>query len=177
MEYQEKYEDLYEKIVQWGIDRKILINGKVTGQLKKTFEEAREGLDAFLDGDVDAEKDAIGDVMVTLIMANHLLYLESLELLDHTVPYKVTWLCLSQNISSLIAHVSNYEGELNADSRVYGAKSSSTLGDLVGIMSKVVQGIAEKHGYDFVECLELAYNEIKDRKGYLNAEGVFVKEV
>jgi len=29
---------------------------------------------------------------------------------------------------------------------------------------------------DLVECLELAYNEIKDRKGYLNADGVFVKE-
>jgi NTP pyrophosphatase (non-canonical NTP hydrolase) len=30
---------------------------------------------------------------------------------------------------------------------------------------------------DLVECLELAYNEIKDRKGYLNSEGIFVKEV
>ena len=29
---------------------------------------------------------------------------------------------------------------------------------------------------DLVSCLELAYNEIKDRKGYLNADGVFVKE-
>lgn len=29
---------------------------------------------------------------------------------------------------------------------------------------------------DLVQCLELAYNEIKDRKGYLNADGVFVKE-
>lgn len=30
---------------------------------------------------------------------------------------------------------------------------------------------------DLVECLELAYNEIKDRKGYLTPEGIFVKEV
>ena len=29
---------------------------------------------------------------------------------------------------------------------------------------------------DLVSCLQLAYNEIKDRKGYLNADGVFVKE-
>lgn len=29
---------------------------------------------------------------------------------------------------------------------------------------------------DLTECLELAYNEIKDRKGYLNKEGIFVKE-
>jgi len=30
---------------------------------------------------------------------------------------------------------------------------------------------------DLVSCLKVAYNEIKDRKGYLNADGVFVKEV
>ena len=30
---------------------------------------------------------------------------------------------------------------------------------------------------DLVECLGGAYNEIKDRKGYLTPEGIFVKEV
>lgn len=30
---------------------------------------------------------------------------------------------------------------------------------------------------DLTECLALAYDEIKDRKGYLTPEGVFVKEV
>lgn len=29
---------------------------------------------------------------------------------------------------------------------------------------------------DLVQCLEHAYKEIKDRKGYLGADGVFVKE-
>jgi len=29
---------------------------------------------------------------------------------------------------------------------------------------------------DLVSCLEGAYNEIKDRKGYLNKDGIFVKE-
>jgi uncharacterized protein YabN with tetrapyrrole methylase and pyrophosphatase domain len=28
-----------------------------------------------------------------------------------------------------------------------------------------------------VECLKVAYEEIKDRKGYMNEEGIFVKEV
>jgi uncharacterized protein YabN with tetrapyrrole methylase and pyrophosphatase domain len=30
---------------------------------------------------------------------------------------------------------------------------------------------------DLVECLAVAYSEIKDRKGYMNEEGIFVKEV
>lgn len=29
---------------------------------------------------------------------------------------------------------------------------------------------------DLVKCLEWAYDEIKDRKGFLNSEGVFMKE-
>jgi len=30
---------------------------------------------------------------------------------------------------------------------------------------------------DLVECFKGAYSEIKDRRGYLNKEGIFVKEV
>jgi NTP pyrophosphatase (non-canonical NTP hydrolase) len=30
--------------------------------------------------------------------------------------------------------------------------------------------------FDLVTCFEGAYNEIKDRKGYLTADGIFVKE-
>ena len=30
---------------------------------------------------------------------------------------------------------------------------------------------------DLVSCLEGAYNEIKDRKGFLNKDGIFVKQV
>jgi NTP pyrophosphatase (non-canonical NTP hydrolase) len=29
---------------------------------------------------------------------------------------------------------------------------------------------------NLVDCLEAAYNQIKDRRGYMNAEGIFVKE-
>jgi NTP pyrophosphatase (non-canonical NTP hydrolase) len=29
---------------------------------------------------------------------------------------------------------------------------------------------------NLTDCLEAAYNQIKDRRGYMNAEGIFVKE-
>jgi NTP pyrophosphatase (non-canonical NTP hydrolase) len=29
---------------------------------------------------------------------------------------------------------------------------------------------------NLVDCLEAAYQQIKDRRGYMNAEGIFVKE-
>ncbi len=35
---------------------------------------------------------------------------------------------------------------------------------------------AEIAGFDLVDCLQVAYDEIKDRKGHLNEDGIFVKE-
>ena len=35
---------------------------------------------------------------------------------------------------------------------------------------------ADLKGLDLTECLAIAYEEIKDRKGQLNSEGIFVKE-
>lgn len=46
--------------------------------------------------------------------------------------------------------------------------------NLVRIVS-YLKAIAGKLGYDFVDCFELAYNEIKDRKGKW-IDGTFVKE-
>ncbi len=94
-----------EKIVQWGNDRGIIQNGKSISQAIKTLEEVTELFDGINKGSKEEIKDAIGDVVVTLIMC------------------------------------------------------------------------AEIEEMTIKECIESAYNEIKDRKGYLTPEGIFVKEV
>ena len=48
--------------------------------------------------------------------------------------------------------------------------------DDIGDMIVVLIMIADLIGTDITECLQVAYNDIKDRKGYLNEQGVFVKE-
>lgn len=98
------YSELEMKTIQWGEARGIVQNSNPKAQLRKTMEEVFELQDAIEAGDVDAMKDAYGDILVTLIM-----------------------------------------GCACAD-------------------------------FDLVTCLEGAYNEIKNRKGYLNADGIFVKE-
>mgnify|MGYP001761249937 FL=1 len=70
-------------------------------------------------------------------------------------------------------------------------KTGSELGELFdaeikGDMPGIVDGIgdvlvtliiyAELRGLDLTDCLASAYNEIKDRKGTLTPEGLFVKE-
>ncbi len=56
------------KVLQWGMDRGIVQHGKPIGQAIKTLEEVTELLDAINRGDMAETKDAVGDVVVTLIM-------------------------------------------------------------------------------------------------------------
>ncbi len=47
--------------------------------------------------------------------------------------------------------------------------------DAIGDISVVLIILCEQLGLDYEECLESAYNEIKDRKGKL-VDGSFIKE-
>ena len=51
-----------------------------------------------------------------------------------------------------------------------------TIADSLGDMYVVMVAIAELKGLDILECIEGAYDEIKDRKGYLNEYGNFIKD-
>ena len=99
------YADVEMKVVQWGEARGIVQNATAMSQAIKTLEETTELLDAINKKNIEETKDAVGDIVVTLIMV-----------------------CAVLDIN-------------------------------------------------LVDCLKGAYNEIKDRKGYLTKEGVFVKEV
>lgn len=55
-------------------------------------------------------------------------------------------------------------------------RDKEKIKDGIGDMYVVLTLIAEFSGLTMAECVDYAYNEIKDRKGYLNAQGVFVKE-
>lgn len=46
------------------------------------------------------------------------------------------------------------------------------IGDCIVVLIMIATQIDTSLG----ECLEVAYNDIKDRKGYLNSDGIFVKE-
>lgn len=99
------YSEVEIKVVQWGEARGIVQNATAMSQAIKTLEETTELLAAINKKDIEETKDAIGDIVVTLIMVCAVLDL------------------------------------------------------------------------DLVQCLKGAYDEIKDRKGHLTKEGVFVKEV
>jgi len=55
-------------------------------------------------------------------------------------------------------------------------KDLNGTADAVGDVLVCLINFCELSGLDIVQCLEGAYNEIKDRKGFLMPNGVFVKE-
>ena len=98
------YSQIEMSVIRWAEDRKIIPNATPVSQLLKAVSEMGELCDAEGKRDMEAIRDAVGDVMVCLI---------------------------------------NY----------------CALKDI-----------------NLVDCMEIAYDQIKHRKGTLMASGVFVKE-
>ena len=48
--------------------------------------------------------------------------------------------------------------------------------DAVGDIYVTLRGVCLTYGVFMDDCIDQAYNEIKDRKGHLTPEGTFVKE-
>jgi len=79
----------------------------------------------------------------------------------------------------------------NSDSKTQLLKAFSEMGELsdaitkrsridiidaIGDVMVCLINVAAIEDLDLEYCLKQAYEEIKDRKGYLNKEGVFIKE-
>jgi NTP pyrophosphatase (non-canonical NTP hydrolase) len=79
----------------------------------------------------------------------------------------------------------------NSDSKTQLLKAVSEMGELADAVIKrdrdaIIDGIGDVlvclivaatiEDVDVKQCLRAAYEEIKDRKGYLNRDGVFIKE-
>ena len=62
------YSEIEMKIIQWGEARKIVQNATAMSQAIKTLEETTELLDAINRKNLPDAKDAVGDIVVTLIM-------------------------------------------------------------------------------------------------------------
>ena len=82
---------------------------------------------------------------------------------------------ITVNGNSVMQTVKLYEegGELAAG---IARKNKGLIKDSIGDMYVVLVAIATLEGFTMEECIEAAYEEIKDRKGYLSQQGNFIKE-
>lgn len=73
------YANIEMKIVQWGEARGIVQNATAMSQAIKTLEETTELISALNQNNIDETKDAIGDIVVTLIMVCAVLDIDLVE--------------------------------------------------------------------------------------------------
>jgi len=168
---EEREKKIESLVMQWGKDRGILENSTPFGQLQKTLEESVELLEAVLHEDVLDIEDAIGDIWVTLVMVRGC-GCESLGKPPCCEPddalADMTSAALARNIIQRLPamfHEALVPGE-----------DIDELWDCCKQIELYLQAICWKWNLNYLEAKYAAYEQIKDRKGYLRPDGVFVKE-
>ena len=149
--------ELIEKVEEWARVRK-LHTASPKAQALKVIEEFTETLKAYDDNDEGEIIDGVGDTYVTLIILCQQLDIDFKGIQEKSGSVPTT--CHARGINRLATGVS--KGNLDIVKR-------SVLGLLntANFMSEMVE-------VKPIECLRVAYDEIKDRKGMM-IEGTFVK--
>lgn len=172
-----KHYDYIEKILDWAEERNLLTQGDVFMQLEKSREENSEltkAITKYEKGNAQAYdeiKDAIGDVYVTLVVASDIQGLPVYEIFKN-VKFREYDSYHWQHYTNLLRV---YDGVLyiscvNEDSPHYN--TPETLGNYIDFLNSV----AVEYNFTLVECIEYAYNQIKERTGKI-VDGTFVKDV
>lgn len=155
-----------DKVKQWFIDRDLENGGRLDKQSLKLSEEFGELCAGYLKKNEQLTKDSIGDCAVVIVGLALLIKEDVQEIFEKAsfienedVMDSLKW--LNDNISSF---------QLNQD-LIDKKMCRYNLAHSIGYLKSISNAL----GYDFEECFELAYNEIKDRKGRW-IDGTFVKE-
>lgn len=158
-------------IHQWAKERKIYEELTPFDELLKTHEEVGELIKACYDNDKPAIQDAIGDVMITMINYCYFIELDAIKYIKQAVDLSVTGYYT-------ISYVINAHNALGRLISLYvwneGKEISEPSGLRIFSILHYLNGIAHLEGTTLEECLNLAYNEIKNRKGKI-INGKFIK--
>lgn len=157
-------------IIQWGLDRNIIgdtAQGTFSGQQEKTRQEWQEWKD-------NHTKDDIGDQFVTLVMGAALKGTTvsecvNLQFEDGTAFGEVTEIDLASPIGTL-----KPEDLLDHFAQEY-LKCFTVFAVDLAYYVDALSYTAKDYGWTLEECIEEAWNDIKDRKG-LMVHGMFIKQ-
>ena len=153
-------EQFKKDVIQWSTDRLIIQNGTVKGQLNKLTEELEETKQGLYRESYAEIMDGIGDCAVVLI-----------------------------NLDALQGSKTEFSSEqFKYVNEIEQANAIKTLDDIEFIARHTKEdykiswdklvSFASMVDVDFMECCELAWNEIKDRKGYFcDKTKTFIKDI
>lgn len=155
--------EIIAKIEQWGEDRNLIKGSTPLDQSMKLFSEYGELCDAIAKDDIKLIKDGIGDVLVVCTIISKQINLP----LEINLKAKLGDLSLKRY--AIEVGVALHEFAFGAD-----RNDLSKLRDDLVIVCTALNKIATAYGLTLEQCLEHAYNDIKDRRG-LMYNGVFIK--
>lgn len=171
----EKLRELESKVIDWSTDRNFFGEGGATlfAQYLKLREEFGELSGSFAKG--KCMKDDIGDCAVVLINMNRLSGGEPLLLNKGVLEYDVIKNAFDSMDTSFIDAFLNFDSCIGKLRDSIDENDFDDFSDDIASCLVLLKYFSYKNGYDFTECLEHSYNEIKDRKGKM-INNVFVKE-
>ena len=160
-----QFEEFRENVIKWAKEKKIIPNSSYKAQYIKLIEELGELALGIRKRDETLIKDSVGDVAVVLCV------LAGLEKVDKQIALEN-----NKELSD-----SNFQGLVSKIGFLAFGNNFTDLGQMLFIQHirdgiYYLNKLSEELGYNFNECLEIAWNEIKDRKGYLREDGIFIKE-
>ena len=153
-----------QNVKQWFIDRDLENGGRLDKQSLKLSEEFGELCAGYLKKNERLTKDSIGDCAVVIVGLALLIKADVQEIFDEVFSdeYRVIG-CLTF-LNRTISNIQLSNGFTNKDMYIIDLTRSIYW----------LKSISKSLGYNFEECFELAYQEIKDRKGRW-IDGSFVK--
>lgn len=162
-------QQLIKNIEQWAEDRNLIEGSTPQKQSIKLAEELGELCSGIAKNNHALIKDSIGDCFVlSVILAKQVRITFYTDNVDER--------CIAGYefyLSGLLRTASDLISPLNPINthRYIGGKTRIRIGELYFCLL----GIAENLDFDLTDCVQAAWDEIKDRKGRM-INGVFVKE-
>lgn len=153
--------ELILKIEQWAEDRNLIKGSDPLSQAMKLFSEAGELADNI--GKGQCVKDDIGDVLVVLTIIS--------RQTGHSINEVDAPKWADGTNKDLLLKL---QGSL-VDFVEYKVNGDSFASGVLRRILNILNGIARNHKTTLEECLTVAYNDIKDRKGIMH-DGIFIKE-
>lgn len=153
--------ELVKKIEKWANDRNIIKGSKPIDQAMKLFSEFGELADNV--GKGRDCRDDIGDVFVVLTIISAQ-YGESI--FDYLSECGKGYL-LKGEVVELCENLVSF----SCTTRMSFNERAESLEMCIALLNS----IALQNGYTLEECVTIAYNDIKDRKGIMSG-GIFIKE-
>lgn len=168
--------ELIAKIEQWAEDRNLIKGSTPQKQMLKLMEEFGELCSGIAKNKQEVIKDSLGDCTVVMIILKKQLGIGGYEFdkleekfeMPETSTIANCCLDFAIHYGSLARHIGM------VDRFGLGIYPANIVFDLIRCYGSIL-AIAKTEKIKIKECLEFAYEQIKDRKGKM-VDGVFVKE-